>query len=266
LDTTGIYLKLDRAKQHFDALNAEIEAYMRRFPARCEAVPIDGIGTYSVRIGQLSPLPRDWGIKVGDCVHNARSSLDHLVWQLVIAAGGTPGRHTEFPICTSPGRWRHEVVETGRRASPLRGVKEEAVEAIRLAQPFIGRSVDDARLATLAGLESLAVADKHRVVHAARSFTQSDAASVHIDDRAWGYEVEFQEFLGDIEIVEGVEVGRIRMRAHPLAIAQQVLATTTLRVTVGFVADEAAPIATMQFIAGALNEVKTLTDHLVSLT
>jgi hypothetical protein len=41
---------------------------------------------------------------VGDCVHNARSALDHLVYQLAILnhAPEESARKTSFPVCLIP--------------------------------------------------------------------------------------------------------------------------------------------------------------------
>ena len=60
-------------------------------------------------------MPVRWPIEVGEFVHNLRSALDHLVWQLAVAhrdcaglrAGDAcPGRHNRFPIHDIPGGWR----------------------------------------------------------------------------------------------------------------------------------------------------------------
>jgi hypothetical protein len=35
---------------------------------------------------------------LGEIIHDLRSSLDHVVWQLVIANGSLPGYWNQFPI------------------------------------------------------------------------------------------------------------------------------------------------------------------------
>lgn len=53
---------------------------------------------------------------VGDYVHNVRSALDHVVWQLVIANRGAPGRHTQFPIALTEKHWRFARAVEHRQA------------------------------------------------------------------------------------------------------------------------------------------------------
>lgn len=49
-----------------------------------------------------SEPPIELSLTLGDAVHNARTALDHLVWQLVIANGGTPGKDTCWPTTDKP--------------------------------------------------------------------------------------------------------------------------------------------------------------------
>src|SRR5690606_21763862 len=39
---------------------------------------------------------------VGDVLHNLRSALDQLAWQLVLFDGGTPNQLTTFPVLREP--------------------------------------------------------------------------------------------------------------------------------------------------------------------
>ena len=55
---------------------------------------------------------------LGEILYDLRSSLDHLVWQLVLANGQTPGRHNEFLITTDHQSWQ----QTKGRA--LKGVSK----------------------------------------------------------------------------------------------------------------------------------------------
>lgn len=53
----------------------------------------------------LHPPPLRLGVIVGDLVHNVRSALDHLVWQLVLANAQQPTRATQFPVCSKREQW-----------------------------------------------------------------------------------------------------------------------------------------------------------------
>ena len=64
-----------------------------------------------------------WAVILGDAVHNLRSALDHLIWQLVLLDTGKDGSNEhQFPVASSgerrilehrQGRWsehaRHAV-------------------------------------------------------------------------------------------------------------------------------------------------------------
>jgi hypothetical protein len=54
-------------------------------------------------------IPTRWSLIVGDYVSNARSSLDHLVWQLVLANGQTPDRNHSFPVLKTHAGWLRNV-------------------------------------------------------------------------------------------------------------------------------------------------------------
>ena len=66
--------------------------------------------------GEVPTAPISWSVSFGEILYNLRSSLDHLVWQLVLANGQTPGRHNAFPITNDAQGWE-KVKE-----NPLNGV------------------------------------------------------------------------------------------------------------------------------------------------
>jgi hypothetical protein len=57
------------------------------------------------------PCPGTWSIIIGEMVHNLRSALDHLVWQLVILETSEQpvGDRTQFPIFESEEKVDHHA-------------------------------------------------------------------------------------------------------------------------------------------------------------
>src|SRR5436190_360500 len=55
------------------------------------------------------PLSRRYSLLLGEVVHHLRSCFDHMVWQLVLVAGNTPGHKHEFPICETPEKFAEAV-------------------------------------------------------------------------------------------------------------------------------------------------------------
>jgi len=81
LDLTSVYAKLDRAEEHFKAVDAEIVAWLNS--GRYE--PFFERGAEQTRIAmsmlRIGPPPDSvrWAVIIGDCVNNLRSALDHLM-------------------------------------------------------------------------------------------------------------------------------------------------------------------------------------------
>ncbi len=73
--------------------------------------------------GSTPNVPIEWFIRLGEILYNLRSALDHLVWQLVLANGKTPGRDNSFPIIKNEDDWQTQ--KTGKRWM-LKGVSQSA--------------------------------------------------------------------------------------------------------------------------------------------
>ncbi|HET6683285.1 MAG TPA: hypothetical protein VFG75_06280 [Gaiella sp.] len=116
------------------------------------ALPSSDLGHYVFRIEKPRVPNREWGVLVGEVVHNLRSALD----QAVYAASVSPSRDNEFPVCRDPDDW-------DRRSSKLlKGVPPSAVKIIRSAQPFRQRDVERHEFLLLHGMWNH---DKHRLLH-----------------------------------------------------------------------------------------------------
>lgn len=108
----------------------------------------------------LPPVPFDIPLIVGDCLNNLRSSLDHLIWQLVDSNTlATPTRTNMFPICDDEKQFTKQC-SSGR----LNGVPPSAIEEIRKLQPY---EHFENRLLNI--LNELCNKDKHRELNYAVS-------------------------------------------------------------------------------------------------
>jgi hypothetical protein len=75
-------------------------------------------------------VPESVSYMIGDCLQNLRSALDYLVWELCLAANGTPTENNAFPICESSESFKR------LRARRLQGIADEAATQIELLQPY----------------------------------------------------------------------------------------------------------------------------------
>jgi hypothetical protein len=86
-DLTGVRLKLERAREHIEAIRARCEAFTDRdpppFASRIEqkSAP-EGSIEYTVYAVVREQPPLDLGPMIGDAVHNIRSALDYLIYEL----------------------------------------------------------------------------------------------------------------------------------------------------------------------------------------
>lgn len=151
------------------ALNDEIARFIQeQNPVRFEGKFDAETKTHTARAQIIvSPAWIDWGLRFGEAVQNARSALDHAVWQLVILSGNDPRKHrAQFPICSS-GVTYWSKTKDGRpstRDRDLAGVAERYRAVIDAAQPYRGRHSPQDH--ALSGLSYLSNVDKHQVIHA----------------------------------------------------------------------------------------------------
>src|SRR5437867_1633133 len=100
--------KLRWAKEHFESLRPAIEAFQESHDYRI-SVDIDAdTGQYVFHVHGLQEVDTDWGLRIGDCLHNARAALDYVMVRLYALITGTEPRDVtgiQFPIFPTPERF-----------------------------------------------------------------------------------------------------------------------------------------------------------------
>lgn len=113
---------------------------------------------------QYPPAPdHQWSAIIGDCVHNFRAALDYLATQLVLISGGTPSRHTAFPIMTSRPQTRRGLLGMLHRRGTEQatiggGLRDDIRQLVDSIQPYQGTPLGQ----HLRRLHHLDIIDKHR--------------------------------------------------------------------------------------------------------
>jgi hypothetical protein len=169
--------KVQHGEKHISNLDTTIKSFFESAPfhLRMEDNPNlpKGVLERDFYLAKAEDIPIEVSFVAGDALHNLRSALDHLVWQLVLANGGTPDRHTSFPIAESEAKFKSPAMRV-----KVRGCAKAAVDAIEALKPFKrGNNV-------LWSLHALNNLDKHRMVLTARnaltarSMTPSERAEV----------------------------------------------------------------------------------------
>lgn len=106
----GTWAKVERAKTHRLALADEILAFNQANPGRLEGTYNSSSGLHVIRIVSVPDYPVvRWGVVVGDVVHNLRSALDHLAWQMA-----NPSCTARHPVaCALPDRRDEDKLPQG---------------------------------------------------------------------------------------------------------------------------------------------------------
>lgn len=93
----GVEAKLHRAKRHAQDVDALVQSLLQpHVYALEEEIDLDA-GQNVLRRKLVRELPmEELGVLIGDCLHDLRSALDHIVWQLVESNGKRPSRRVQF--------------------------------------------------------------------------------------------------------------------------------------------------------------------------
>lgn len=190
-----IRLKIEQAKRHESKMEAELASFWsskpyevwtkseiatRRliyFAARAEAVPV-----------LLSLI-------VGDVIHNLRSALDHLAYQLVLLGmkGKTPGHHVYFPIADNAVSYKAIASKN------LKGADLAARKIVDGIKPYKGAND------TLWFIHRLDIVDKHRLLVAVVSSFRSFDAGGHMErerEKRWAEDSFWRDQVGKFPKVQ----------------------------------------------------------------
>lgn len=150
-----IGLKIERAKKHISDLDISIRRFLDSKPYRLGAKPhpIAAIENTTLFVARIEPVPNDVSLILGDAIHNLRSALDHLAWQLVEAGGGTPNKDTYFPICDCAEKYASAVGK-----GEINRMRMGAEKVLCAVQPY--NTLD----CNLWLLHHLDIVDKHRLL------------------------------------------------------------------------------------------------------
>src|SRR5690242_15811946 len=93
-------LKVSRASEQILQLAGNIQAFLGTNPYTIVREIDYEAGRMAFRTKVREPCPPIWSVLVGECLHNLRSALDYMIWDLVILETGAPPVVTksQFPI------------------------------------------------------------------------------------------------------------------------------------------------------------------------
>jgi hypothetical protein len=210
--------KLRWAEAIYTSLRTEIEATEQQMSHRFTVEVDPSAGEYEFYVHDLPTLDPSWGLRIGDCVHNARCALDYLMVGLVALGTGRAPQDVEdvqFPIYKERNRFNGAIGEL-KKNQILTGwlSRVEELQPFNAGNPSIwGWSEDgfgDEHMPPLPfGLDRLTTLDnidKHRCI-----------LRPYIGPKLWGGSLdapaEFKFIGGNVPMLpltEGALVGSVR--------------------------------------------------------
>jgi hypothetical protein len=167
-------LKIDRASHHLDIYKNQVRPFLDSKPYPVATKFNVNRTECRFNISITKPLPQnDWGLLIGDCVHNARAALDHLVWELAETfSGPIPNdRDTQFPIYDVPDPRQSFCHRAGRRISRLPVYAKALIEQL---QPYNALNPREHLLWMLRDIDDT---DKHKLIPVVAAAVQQPGAA-----------------------------------------------------------------------------------------
>jgi hypothetical protein len=188
----GIRLKIEWAKKHIRDLDTAIQAFVLNKPYRLGAKPhpVAAIEHTTLYVAEVKPVPDEISLIVGDAIHNLRSALDYLMWQLVEAGGGIPDRNIYFPIAESAKQYKSSI-----RNREIQKIAPDALHIIGSVQPY---QTDDQ---TLWLLHKLDIIDKHRLLLTVTASMDKWGVDIAKGINIWFNENRFIPLIAGYEVV-----------------------------------------------------------------
>jgi hypothetical protein len=178
----GVYAKIDRAKYHLSHLHVTIETWARTeqenqlasFNYDPDRERVD------LHLHRVKPGDINWPLIVGDVVHNLRSALDHLVFQLALLNGASIDqcKKTFFPVCIA----EPDLGKALKLVAPY--VHPNAWTLIKELQPYKAANIPGKDLAQnyLWIISQLDIIDKHRMLVVTDKSYRASSVSYSIND------------------------------------------------------------------------------------
>jgi hypothetical protein len=171
MDAPSHVLKLERAREHLEALKLEADTWINGKPYsivdESNPNPRNDKPGYLLcvqrrfRVEHVAGVPGKLSVMIGDVVFNARSALDHLALALALAHTTNMNegqiRDSEFPIFDSPIDSRTERKKIGCMAPEVRDI-------VKSLQPY--HAADGSGEHPLWLLHRINCIDKHRILTA----------------------------------------------------------------------------------------------------
>jgi hypothetical protein len=162
---TGVRLKIERGEKQLNVLNQEILGFVDDPNAYGIVGEFEGEGDpadYVARVAIYRQIDPSWAVIAAEILHNFRSALNQLAWQLALLTTPEPETRTEFPIFIDPDRF--ESLDRGGGMWKMVNLPEAARTCVKGLQPCYRTDGKTPESHPLWLLHELNREDKHRLL------------------------------------------------------------------------------------------------------
>jgi hypothetical protein len=168
--------KFEWAERHIVDLQFEIEQFCIKGPKPytlgSKAHGLAAIRHTTIFVESLKKIPDSISLRLGDAVHNLRSSLDYIAYAMVRANGKEPTRDTCFPIADPAKKYTPSFAERATHGMSVAAQREiDSVQPYNTGNP------------TLWNLHRLDIEDKHRLLVTAQFVSEAWEVDAFGSDR-----------------------------------------------------------------------------------
>lgn len=169
--TPGYRLKFNRAVGHFREARKLLDDYLKSKPYSIRRDEDAATGLTFWLTLKAEP-PEDIALAIGDCVHNLRAALDHIVYELSCHYQKKDRvSDTAFPVYADAKDWDEKDTQGKLKKTSglhkLRAIPSAALTRIEELQPFKGLEPMFWPRERLLQVHRLDIADKHRSLNLA---------------------------------------------------------------------------------------------------
>jgi hypothetical protein len=157
--------KLERAKEHIVNLESAWDRFLGDDGYPIESKDDPNTGNRTFYVGNVKPIPADIPLIAGDAIHNLRSALDHLAYELASICTGGSGPFSElyFPTGKDAASFSENLSRASEYKTKATGVvkrlRDDAIKAIRDIEPYGGGKGE-----IFWQLHKLDIIDKHHLL------------------------------------------------------------------------------------------------------
>ena len=151
--SSGPALKLKRAKHHIEDYIAQAEVIYKRNGPSFFVEDNPSTRERALCINIDTSVPDHFSLIIGDAIHNLRSALDHLTWDIVNPHNPPRPNEVQFPFCR-----KQESFESALAHRQIALAGKEIVDKFSALKPYPGGDE------LLYALHQLDIADKHQLI------------------------------------------------------------------------------------------------------